>query len=80
MHVAAVRAQRGESPLSPSTGQAASPLTPRLELAASDPDPASGGLDAERTRSLRSLCCSSDGGRGRGVPVTNLAHSASLNS
>ncbi len=43
------------------------------------------GVDAQlpaqlRERSLRSLYCCSDGVRGRGAPVTNLSHSASLHS
>jgi len=43
------------------------------------------GVDAQfaaqlRERSLRSLYCSSDGVRGRGAAVTNLAHSASFHS
>ena len=33
-----------------------------------------------RERSLRSLYCCSDGVRGRGAPVTNLAHNASCHS
>ena len=33
-----------------------------------------------RERSLRSLYCSSDGVRGRGASVTNLAHNASFHS
>ncbi len=43
------------------------------------------GVDAQflpqlSERGLRSLYCSSNGGRGRGAPMTNLSHNASFHS